>query len=257
MNSDSSRLFIFLLFLCTSTSCRSNQEGGFNSTQENHNYRYHGQLPNLSFESSINEHDRSHAQKGSNLKESHIGHDRYMVRDGKTISTSSVQEEKDISVETNNGSLEEESEDSHYLEDNIDAHIWEPPEPEDPEDDVEGSVAFNDDDDDECGDGTTWGKPSSLSSSREEGSGSYRFEEKQRAMEEVSSGKFRTLVCQLLKSVGIAPSGEDGETWVDIVTSLSWEAASFLKPDAIVGNTMDPNGYVKVKCVATAVRSER
>jgi 1-phosphatidylinositol-3-phosphate 5-kinase len=44
---------------------------------------------------------------------------------------------------------------------------------------------------------------------------------------------------------------------VDIVAYLSWEAASFLKPEAIDRKAMDPDGYVKVKCIATGSRSER
>lgn len=71
------------------------------------------------------------------------------------------------------------------------------------------------------------------------------------------NGKFKALVGQLLKSVEVSPSGEDGDSWVDIVTSLSWEAASFVKPDAIEGKAMDPDGYVKIKCVATGFRNQR
>ncbi|KAM5562076.1 putative 1-phosphatidylinositol-3-phosphate 5-kinase FAB1D [Rosa sericea] len=151
-----------------------------------------------------------------------------------------------------------ETENSNSSEVEMDHWIWDPPEPDDPEDDVEGSVAFNDDDDDECGDGMKWGKPSSLSRSKDEGSGSYKFkEEKQRAMEAVINGKFKALVSQLLTSVGVVgSSGEDGESWVDIITSLSWEAASFLKPDAVVSKAMDPDGYVKVKCIATGDRCQ-
>ncbi|KAL0326273.1 UNVERIFIED_CONTAM: putative 1-phosphatidylinositol-3-phosphate 5-kinase FAB1D [Sesamum radiatum] len=71
-------------------------------------------------------------------------------------------------------------------------------------------------------------------------------------------GKFRALVSQLLKSVGVDSSGNSGENWVDIVTSLSWDAAAFVKPDANEGKAMDPDGYVKVKCVATgAYRKEK
>ena len=141
----------------------------------------------------------------------------------------------------------------------MDDWIWDPPEPDDPEDDVEGSVAFNDDDDDEFGDGMKWGKPSSLSLSKDEGSVSYKFkEEKQRAMEAVVNGKFKALVSQLISSVGVVgSSGEDGECWVDIITSLSWEAASFLKPHAGVGKAMNPDSYVKEKCIATGNRSQR
>ncbi|KAI3685241.1 hypothetical protein L6452_34479 [Arctium lappa] len=141
-----------------------------------------------------------------------------------------------------------------------DFQIWLPPEADDQEDDVEGSVVnYEDDDDDEeeFGDGMKWGKPSNLSSFRQEGSGSIRFrEEKRRAMDEVMSGKFKALVEHLLNSMGISCSRNDGDTWVDTVTSLSWEAASFMKPDAFEGKAMDPDGYVKVKCIATGSRSQ-
>ncbi|KAI7727927.1 hypothetical protein M8C21_007472 [Ambrosia artemisiifolia] len=142
----------------------------------------------------------------------------------------------------------------------IDSHIWFPPEPEDKEDDIEGSVANCDDDDDDddvYGDGMKWGKPSHLSRFGQEGSGSFRFrEETRKALNEVMNGKFKALVEHLLKSMGISCSGNDGDNWVDIVTALSWEAASFLKPDAFEEKTMDPDGYVKVKCIATGTRSQ-
>ncbi|XP_059631892.1 putative 1-phosphatidylinositol-3-phosphate 5-kinase FAB1D [Cornus florida] len=154
-------------------------------------------------------------------------------------------------------SANEEAGISHSFDDETDAQIWEPPQPEDKEDDMDGSVASYDDDDDEFGDGTKWGKPSCLSSFAEEGSGSYRYkEEKQKAMNEVMHGKFKALVSQLLKSVGVTVSREDGDSWVDIVTSLSWEAASFVKPDAFEGKAMDPDGYVKIKCIATGSCSQ-
>lgn len=183
----------------------------------------------------------------NNLKESNNGDD-HIVRDVE-IQTSSGQEAKE-EFAGNRGKASND--------DQLDAEIWEPPEAEDPEDDMEGSMAYYDDDDDECGDGTDWGKPCSLSRFRDEGSGSYKFKvEKQRAMEEVTNGKFKALVFHLLKRVGVASSGEHGESWVDIVTSLSWEAATFLKPDAIDGKPMYPDGYVKVKCVATGSCSQR
>ncbi|XP_057798907.1 putative 1-phosphatidylinositol-3-phosphate 5-kinase FAB1D [Salvia miltiorrhiza] len=137
------------------------------------------------------------------------------------------------------------------------AEFWLPPEPEDWEDDVIGRVASYDDDDDECGDGATWARPSSLSSFEEEGSASYKFrEEKVKAMDNVKNGKFMALVSQLVKSVGVNSSRGQGENWVDIVTSLSWEAAAFVKPNTHEGKAMDPDGYVKIKCIATGLRSQ-
>ncbi|CAB4289569.1 unnamed protein product [Prunus armeniaca] len=238
------------------SSYRANQEENTSVCQENLSCRPNGRLQNSSFEHQVNGLDRSQKVMENNLKESSSCSDGYTVRDVEIIETSNDQEAKD-NVATNSSSFSDGIENSDSLEDETDAQIWELPEPNDPEDGMEGSVAFNDDDDEECGDGMKWGRPSSLSNSRDEGSGSDRFkEEKQRATEAVINGKFKALVCQLLKSVGLASSGEDGESWVDVIASLSWEAASFLKPDAVVGKAMDPDGYVKVKCIATGVRSQ-
>lgn len=150
----------------------------------------------------------------------------------------------------------EESERDSFI-DEMDAQIWIPPEAEDEDYDVEGSVINYDDDDEEFEDGTKWAKASSFGSSGGEGSGSNRFrEEKEKAMDEVMNGKFKSLVAQLLSSMGVSFSGENRENWVDIVTSLSWESASFVKPDATQGKPMDPDGYVKIKCVATGYPSQ-
>nr|XP_043615488.1 putative 1-phosphatidylinositol-3-phosphate 5-kinase FAB1D isoform X2 [Erigeron canadensis] len=140
----------------------------------------------------------------------------------------------------------------------IDSHIWFPPEPEDEEDDIEGSFAtYEDDDDEEYGDGMKWGKPSNLSSFGKEGSTSFMFrDETRKAMNEVMNGKFKALVENLLESMGLSSNGNDSESWVDIVTALSWDAASYLRPDAFEGKEMDPDGYVKVKCIATGTRTQ-
>ncbi|KAL7616179.1 hypothetical protein Lser_V15G00486 [Lactuca serriola] len=143
-----------------------------------------------------------------------------------------------------------------------DSDIWLPPEPDDQEDDVEGSYGKydddnddDDDDDEEFSDDIKWGKTSNLTSFGQEGSvsGSFSFkEEKRKVMDKVMSGKFKTLVKHILKSMNISCLKDNGgDNWVDIVTSLSWEAASFLK-----GEAMDPDGYVKVKCIATGSRSQ-
>ena len=175
-----------------------------------------------------------------------------MGRDVEITGTNDGQEGRDTGVLKTNGFSKVGTDISHDNE--KDTIIWEPPEPEDA---MDCSMA-NSDDDDEFGDGTKWGEPSSLCSFGEEGSGSYKFrDEKQKAMEEVINGRFKTLVNQLLKSVGVASSGKDGESWVDIVTSLSWEASLFVKPDAIKGKSMDPDGYVKVKCIAAGSRNQR
>ncbi|KAM1105758.1 hypothetical protein ACFX1X_002743 [Malus domestica] len=232
------------------------EENTTGGSQEDLFCRSNGRLQNSSFEHPVNGFDRSEKQMENNLSESSCGSDVYTVRDVEIMQTSDDHEAK-ANVNASTSSHSDGAENSNSLEDDTNAEIWEPPEPDDPEDDMEDSVAFNDDDDEECGDGMKWGTPSSLSHSGDEGSGSYTFkEEKQRAMEAVINGKFKALISQLLKSVGVASLGEGGESWVDIIASLSWEAASFLKPDAVVGKAMDPDGYVKVKCIATGVRTQ-
>lgn len=69
---------------------------------------------------------------------------------------------------------------------------------------------------------------------------------------------FRALITQLLH-LGNLPVPEDSneESWLNIITALSWEAARLLKPDMSMGGGMDPGGYVKVKCIAFGFLSER
>ncbi|XP_010261690.1 PREDICTED: 1-phosphatidylinositol-3-phosphate 5-kinase FAB1B-like [Nelumbo nucifera] len=138
--------------------------------------------------------------------------------------------------------------------------LWVPPEPEDEEDERE-AVLFGGDDDDDDDDGATgeWGY---LRSSSNLGSGEYRSrdrssEEHRKAMKNVVDGHFRALVSQLLQVENLPMVEEDDkENWLEIVTSLSWEAATLLKPDTSKSGGMDPGGYVKVKCIACGHRSE-
>ncbi|WCJ44084.1 1-phosphatidylinositol-3-phosphate 5-kinase FAB1B [Euphorbia peplus] len=165
-----------------------------------------------------------------------------------------AQETRDNSSQNSAESLSDRNELSCSSRDEMDSQVWEPPESEDPEDDLVGSVAFDDEDDD-YGDGTEWGKPTSLSCSKDEVSRNHRFnEEKRKAMEEVAHGKFKSAVRQLLKTSEVFSMGKDRESWVDIVSSLSWDAASFFKPTD--GKGMNLDGYVKVKCIATGSRSD-
>ncbi|KAK1314676.1 1-phosphatidylinositol-3-phosphate 5-kinase FAB1B [Acorus calamus] len=134
--------------------------------------------------------------------------------------------------------------------------LWFPPEPEDEEDDRE-ALLFDDEDDDEYA-SREWG---CLQSSNSFGGGEYRArersnEEHKKAMKHVVE-HFRALVAQLLMVENL-PVGEEGdkESWLEIITSLSWEAATILKPDTSRGGGMDPGGYVKIKCVACGRRSE-
>ncbi|XP_052182614.1 1-phosphatidylinositol-3-phosphate 5-kinase FAB1B-like [Diospyros lotus] len=137
--------------------------------------------------------------------------------------------------------------------------LWLPPEPED-EDDEREALLYDDDDDDYYGDATgEWGY---LRASSSFGSGEYRNrdrsnEEHSKAMKNVVNGHFKALIAQLLQ-VENFPLGEedDKDSWLEIITSLSWEAATILKPDMSKGGGMDPGGYVKVKCLASGRRCE-
>ena len=135
--------------------------------------------------------------------------------------------------------------------------LWLPPEPEDEEDERETGLFDDDDDGDAVGE---WGY---LRSSSSFGSGESRNrdrsgEEHKKAMKNVVDGHFRALVAQLLQVENLPVGDEDDkESWLEIITSLSWEAATLLKPDMSKGGGMDPGGYVKVKCVASGCRSER
>lgn len=77
-------------------------------------------------------------------------------------------------------------------------------------------------------------------------------------MRTVLDGHFRALVVQLLKGADVSVGEENyNESWLEIVSSLSWQAATFVKPDTSKGGGMDPGGYVKVKCIASGLRSDR
>ncbi|KAK6118735.1 hypothetical protein DH2020_047540 [Rehmannia glutinosa] len=134
--------------------------------------------------------------------------------------------------------------------------LWLPPEPEDEEDERE-ALLFEDDDD---GDGAgEWGylRNSSSFGSGESRSRDKSNEEHKKVMKNVVEGHFRALVAQLLQVENLLAEDEnDKEGWLEIITALSWEAATLLKPDTSKGGQMDPGGYVKVKCLASGLRSE-
>lgn len=195
--------------------------------------------------------------QNGNLVKQHTGEVRKTVTFGtiRKVETSEVPQGTNNNVERVTSSVEGSA--TSLPNDERDAEFWLPPESEDWEDDLIGSVASYDDEDDECGDGITWARPSSLSCFEEEGTASYKFkEEKLKAMNKIKNGKFMALVSQLVKSVGVNSSEDHGEDWVGIVTSLSWEAAAFVKPNTHQGKAMDPDGYVKIKCIATGLRSQ-
>lgn len=227
-------LFSYLVIVFVFYFVRDGQEGATGSSQEDIDYRQESM--------------------SQNLREVVHSNDQLSGRDDESVMPINSQEA------ANNGSgvlVSAETERSNSSWMNTD--LWDPPEPEDPEDHMEGGMGYNDDDDedDEFGDGREWSTSSSFSRSVDEASVSYRFkEEKQRAMQEVMNGKYKAFIQHFLKLVGVTSSGEDSENWVDIVCSLSWEAATFLKP-LVNGKAMDPEAHVKVKCIATGTRSQR
>ncbi|XP_044496139.1 1-phosphatidylinositol-3-phosphate 5-kinase FAB1B-like isoform X2 [Mangifera indica] len=141
-----------------------------------------------------------------------------------------------------------------------DGVLWLPPDPEDEEDDREAGLFDDDDDDNGVADPTgEWGyfRTSSSFSSGEFRNRDKSFEGHRKAMKNVVDGHFRALVAQLLQVENLPVSDEDDETsWLEIITSLSWEAATLLKPDMSKNGGMDPGGYVKVKCIASGHRCE-
>ncbi|XP_066352524.1 putative 1-phosphatidylinositol-3-phosphate 5-kinase FAB1D isoform X2 [Miscanthus floridulus] len=138
--------------------------------------------------------------------------------------------------------------------------IWIPPQAADKEDEAQSfatSIAYDDDDDD-YSDGIKWVQSSFPSPGKQhDASTSNHREEREKAMLEAMNGQLKILVSRFLASAGIASSNEEGsDSWLDIVTSLSWEAALLIKPDGSKGKEMDPGSYIKVKCVASGTRRQ-
>ncbi|WVZ57219.1 hypothetical protein U9M48_007629 [Paspalum notatum var. saurae] len=138
-----------------------------------------------------------------------------------------------------------------------DEAFWFPPDPEDEEDEMEVNFLDDDDDDESIADG----EQCRFQSSSSFGSGELRGrdrsgEEHKKVMKNVVDGHFRALISQLLEVENISLHEDDEMGWLEIVTSVSWEAANFLRPDTSQGGGMDPGGYVKVKCLACGHRSE-
>ncbi|XP_031114168.1 putative 1-phosphatidylinositol-3-phosphate 5-kinase FAB1C [Ipomoea triloba] len=123
--------------------------------------------------------------------------------------------------------------------------IWFPPPPENENDETENNYFIYDDEDDEIGEsGATFSMSGNLGSM-------FPLKEKQNLDHQVLS-HFKALVSQLLQAEGIRSENEgSAEKWLDIVTSIAWQAANIVKPDTSRGGSMDPGDYVKVKCVAS------
>lgn len=122
-----------------------------------------------------------------------------------------------------------------------DPHIWRPPEPADM------MERFASDDDDNWNDNEEWGRSNF-------GSNHNNKEERQTA----PKWRLKTFIGRLLASEGVSFSErEGGESWLEIVASLSWETALLLKHEYSEGNGMGPLFPVKVTCVASGARQER
>ncbi|PIN09518.1 Phosphatidylinositol-4-phosphate 5-kinase [Handroanthus impetiginosus] len=128
--------------------------------------------------------------------------------------------------------------------------IWIPP----PDDDEEFSFFTCDDEDDEVGDSRAMFSPSldSVFSANEK-----QHADHKEPLRAAVQGHFRALVLRLLQAQGIISNKENhAEDWLNIITGIAWQAASFIKPDTHRGGSMDPCDYVKVKCVASGSPSE-
>lgn len=137
------------------------------------------------------------------------------------------------------------------------SHIWFPPPPDDENDDAEGNFFAYDDEDDDIGDsGALFSSNSSLSNmfpAKEKTN-----EGNKEPLKAVVQGHFRALVSQLLQGEGIQVGKEnDSVDWLDIVATVAWQAANFVRPDTSKGGSMDPVDYVKIKCIANGSPSER
>jgi 1-phosphatidylinositol-3-phosphate 5-kinase len=133
-------------------------------------------------------------------------------------------------------------------------HIWYPPPPQDEEDDFEnGFFEYDEDDGNDVCDGKVFGRVSLDYCDDDLGiKGKHNIAHKE-FLRNSLHGHFRALVSQLLQGYGINPV----DVWSDIVSSLAWQAATFVRPDTNDGGSMDPTDYIKVKCVASGNPNDR
>ncbi|KAL6651679.1 hypothetical protein ACP70R_010604 [Stipagrostis hirtigluma subsp. patula] len=139
--------------------------------------------------------------------------------------------------------------DSDGSDSHEDDAIWIPPEAADKEDETDHVSRYIYDDDD-CDDGIQWGQSCFSTSGDDSDPSRNHREDRQKAMLKAMNGQLKILAGRFLASVGISfPEGEAVESWLDIVTSLSWEAALLIKPDGSVGKEMDPGSYIKSEVI--------
>ncbi|RLN04676.1 putative 1-phosphatidylinositol-3-phosphate 5-kinase FAB1C [Panicum miliaceum] len=138
----------------------------------------------------------------------------------------------------------------------FDANIWCPPPPEDENDDIESRLFGFDDEDEDVGDSSGL-LPGSFRANKITGVDEVTNIAQKEGLKNAVLGHFRALVAQLLKAEGVDLGNEDEpKNWLDIVSSLTWQAASYVRPDTKKGGSMDPTDYVKVKCIASGDPSD-
>lgn len=135
--------------------------------------------------------------------------------------------------------------------------IWFPPPPYNVDDEEENSFFTYDDEDDEVG------ESNAISSSSAGLDSMFLAKEKQHLshkepLRAVVQEHFKALVSELLRGQGLVSTNQNcAEDWLNVITAIAWQAASFIKPDTSTGGSMDPCDYVKVKCVASGSPSDR
>ncbi|KAL5205766.1 hypothetical protein ABZP36_033975 [Zizania latifolia] len=133
-------------------------------------------------------------------------------------------------------------------------NIWYPPPPEDESDDVELKLCGFDD---EYGDSRNLFAPNCFSADKFAGIDGVTDGSHIDNVQNDLLRHFRALVAQLLVGEAISlATDRDSKGWLEIVSSLAWQAANFVKPDTKKGGSMDPSDYVKIKCIATGKPSE-
>ncbi|WOK96156.1 hypothetical protein Cni_G04863 [Canna indica] len=162
-----------------------------------------------------------------------------------------LENSNDCTSENFMGNHDQESEKPTQHFDFENDHIFYPPFPEDEQDDVETSFFEYTDEDDDDGESAKLFRSSSFSSdslqTKEKSNESHK-----EALRNAVHAHFRALVSQLLKGEGVHTGNDlDGSDWLEIISSLAWQAANFVKPDTSRGGSMDPGAYVKVKCIAS------
>ncbi|XP_006659418.3 putative 1-phosphatidylinositol-3-phosphate 5-kinase FAB1C [Oryza brachyantha] len=139
----------------------------------------------------------------------------------------------------------------------FDANIWLPPPPEDEGDDAESRLFGFDDEDDEAGDSGKLLGLGSFSTNKIAGVQTITDIAHKEGLRNAVLGHFRALVAQLLKGECVdLENGNRSKSWLEIVSSLAWLAAGYVRPDTKKGGSMDPTDYVKVKCLASGDPSD-